>query len=152
MILPIESQQKTCDYIDPVHFSKTIKWATDVNKSIAPMDFSDALHFLMKERSMTVELLEERSLISGRTIKRLRNDASYNVTREHIVALSVGLELPPVISMELLRKAGLTMKNTTLQNTYTMILCIMYSSEIETVNDFLIALGIPPLTRLAAGV
>lgn len=152
MILPIEPQPQICGYIDPTHFSKMIKWATDVNKSIAPMDFPDALHFLMKERNMTVELLEERSLISGRTIKRLRNDPSYNVTREHIIALSVGLELPPVISMELLRKAGLTMKNTTLQNTYTMILCIMYSSAIETVNDFLIALGNSPLTKLASGV
>ena len=114
------------------------------------MEFSDALRYLMKDRKMTVEHLEETSLISTRTIIRLSNDPDYGVTREHIVALSVGLTLPPIISMELLRKAGLIMKNTPLHNTYRMILCTMYLSTIETVNDFLISLGFSPLTKLAA--
>ena len=98
---------------------------------------------------MTVEHLEETSLISTRTIIRLSNDLDYGVTREHIVALSVGLTLPPIISMELLRKAGLAMKNTILHNTYRMIMCEMYLSTIELVNDFLISLGLAPLTKLA---
>ena len=74
----------------------------------------------------------------------------YGVTREHIVALSVGLTLPPIISMELLRKAGLVMKNTMRHNTYCMVLCEMYSCKIEAVNQFLVSLNIPPLTRLGA--
>ncbi len=131
-------------------FQAVIEWATATNKAIAPLDFPDALHYLMKDRKMTVEHLEEVSLISTRTIIRLSNDPEYGVTREHIVALSVGLTLPPVISSELLRKAGLVMRNTTLDNTYRMILCMMYSSTIETVNDLLISPGISPLTRLAA--
>lgn len=81
------------------------------------MEFPDALHYLMKDQKMTVEHLEETSLISTRTIIRLSNDPDYGVTREHIVALSIGLTLPPIISMELLRKAGLTMKNTLRHNT-----------------------------------
>ena len=84
-----------------------IEWATATNRAIAPMEFPDALHYLMKNQKMTVEHLEETSLISTRTIIRLSNDPDYGVTREHIVALSVGLTLPPIISMELLRKAGL---------------------------------------------
>lgn len=126
-----------------------IEWATATNKAIAPMEFPDALHYLMKDRKITVEHLEETSLISTRTIIRLSNDPDYSVTREHIVALSIGLSLPPIISMELLRKAGLTMKNTTLHNTYRMILCEMYSSTIELVTSLLVSLGIAPLTKLA---
>lgn len=126
-----------------------IEWATATNKAIAPMEFPDALHYLMKDQKMTVEHLEETSLISTRTIIRLSNDLDYGVTREHIVALSVGLTLPPIISMELLRKAGLAMKNTILHNTYRMIMCEMYLSTIELVNDFLISLGLAPLTKLA---
>ena len=126
-----------------------IEWATATNKAITPMEFPDALHYLMRDRKMTVEHLEETSLISTRTIIRLSNDPDYSVTREHIVALSIGLSLPPIISMELLRKAGLTMKNTALHNTYRMILYEMYSSTIELVNDFLVSLGIAPLTKLA---
>lgn len=135
---------------DDTAFLEMIEWATATNRAIAPLEFPDALHYLMKDRKMTVEHLEETSLISTRTIIRLSNDPDYGVTREHIVALSVGLTLPPIISMELLRKAGLVMRNTSLDNTYHMILCVMYSSTIEAVNDLLLSLGIPPLTRLAA--
>ena len=101
-------------------FPAMVEWATATNKAIAPMEFPDALHYLMKDQKMTVEHLEETSLISTRTIIRLSNDPDYGVTREHIVALSVGLTLPPIISMELLRKAGLVMKNTMRHNTYCM--------------------------------
>lgn len=116
---------------DNTAFPAMIEWATATNKAIAPMEFPDALHYLMKDQKMTVEHLEETSLISTRTIIRLSNDPDYGVTREHIVALSVGLTLPPIISAELLRKAGLAMKNTTLHNTYRMIMCEMYLSTIE---------------------
>lgn len=131
-------------------FPAMIEWATATNRAIAPLEFPDALHYLMKDQKMTVEHLEETSLISTRTIIRLSNDPDYGVTIEHIVALSVGLTLPPIISMELLRKAGLAMKNTTLHNTYRMILCEMYSCKIEAVNKLLVSLNIPPLTRLGA--
>ena len=40
-----------------------IEWATATNKAIAPMEFPDALHYLMKDQKMTVEHLEETSLI-----------------------------------------------------------------------------------------
>lgn len=135
---------------DDTAFPIMIKWATATSKAIAPLEFPDALHYLMKDRRMTVERLEEASLLSTRTIIRLSNDPDYGVTREHIVALSVGLTLPPIISMELVRKAGLVMRNTALDNTYCMILCAMYSSTIETVNDLLVSLGFSPLTKLAA--
>ena len=82
-------------------FPAMIEWATATNRAIAPMEFPDALHYLMKDQKMTVEHLEETSLISTRTIIRLSNDPDYGVTREHIVALSVGLTLPPIISAEL---------------------------------------------------
>lgn len=135
---------------DDTAFPALIEWATATNKVIAPLEFPDALHYLMKDRKMTVEHLEETSLISTRTIIRLSNDPEYSVTREHIVALSIGLRLPPIISTGLLWKAGLVMKNTTLHNTYRMILYAMYLSKIETVNNLLISLGFSPLTRLAA--
>ena len=150
MILLQKLQTDAEKQIGGTAFPAMIDWATATNKAIAPLTFPAALHYLMKDQKMTVEHLEETSLISTRTIIRLSNDPEYGVTREHIVALSVGLTLPPVISMELLRKAGLAMKNTSLHNTYTMILCMMYSSTIESVNDLLVSLGVAPLTKLAA--
>lgn len=129
-----------------------IKWATSLNRKIAAMDFPEALCFLMKEQGMTLELLEEKSRISVRTLKRLRNDPDYNVTREHIVALAVGLMLPPIVSSELMRKAGLEMKNTIAHNTYRMILSTMYCCNIDEINDFLVSAKLSPLTRQIVAV
>ena len=71
---------------DATAFPTIIEWATATNKAIAPMEFLDALHYLIKDRKITVEHLEETSLISTRTIIRLSNDPDYNVTREHMGA------------------------------------------------------------------
>ena len=61
-------------------FPAMIEWATVTNRAIAPMEFPNALHYLMKDQKMTVEHLEEVSLISTRTIIRLSNDPDYGVT------------------------------------------------------------------------
>ena len=114
------------------------------------MDFAETLSYLMRERGMTIEALEESSQISARTIRRLRSDPDYAVTREQVVALAVGLELPPVVSITLLGKAGLSMKNTELHNIYSMILYTMYPAGIQTVNAILSAQNVPPLSSLVA--
>lgn len=135
---------------EPETFVAIAQWATAVNKNTAAMDFSETLSYLMRERRMTIEALEESSQISARTIRRLRSDPDYAVTREQIVALAVGLELPPVVSVTLLGKAGLSMKNTELHNIYSMILYTMYPAGIQAVNAILAAQNVPPLSSHAA--
>ncbi len=130
-------------------FAAMIRWATSVNKTIAPMDFSEALVFLMTERKVSIDTLEEKSMLSVSTIKRLRNDGEYRVTAEQVVALAVGMSLPPIVSYELLRKAGLVMKNNIRDNTYGMVLSVMYTSDINTVNCFLVSQKFSPLSELA---
>ena len=132
----------------PEDFIREAAWITSVRTQIGGMDFGDALAFLMKERKMTSERLEEASQISVRTISRLRNDREYAVSYSQIVALSVGLHLPPAISSELMEKAGLRLRNTTTHNAYGMILCAFYMADILTVNAYLIAMGMEPLTQM----
>lgn len=135
---------------DPETIASVAQWATAVNRDTAAMDFAETLSYLMRERGMTIEALEESSQISARTIRRLRSDPDYAVTREQVVALAVGLELPPVVSITLLGKAGLSMKNTELHNIYSMILYTMYPAGIQTVNAILSAQNVPPLSSLVA--
>lgn len=130
-------------------FGDMIRWATNINRAIAPLNFPETLVYLMKDRKMTLERLEEMSLISTRTIKRMRNDEHYTVSSEQVVALSVGMKLPPIVSMELMRKAGIAMKNNILHNTYGMVLSVMYAEDINTVNNFLVSLNFSPLSELA---
>lgn len=49
--------------IDGTAFPEIIEWATAANKVIAPLEFPNALHYLMKDRRMTVERLEEACMI-----------------------------------------------------------------------------------------
>lgn len=134
---------------DPQDFLKEAAWVTSVRKKIGGMDFNEALVALMKERKCTIERLEEKTMISGRTISRLRNDPAYDVTWAHVVALSVGLNLPPAISNDLLAKAGLQLRNNVAHNIYSMVLSTCYMLDIGTVNGYLIKMGLEPLTEMA---
>lgn len=113
------------------------------------MEFNDALVYLMKERKVTIEQLEEKTQISSRTISRLRNNQDYDVTWSQIVALAIGLQLPPAISHDLLAKVGLQLRNNVAHNVYNMILSSFYTLDIETVNSYLCQMGLSPLTELA---
>lgn len=124
-------------------------WNMDVRKTISGMEFGEALSYLMSVTHTSKDVLEERCLLSTRTIARLRNDPDYTVTREHVIALSIGMQLSPMISMELLRLAGLQLTNSFLHNLYGTILCSMYTYDIYTVNSFLEKAGAKPLTSVS---
>lgn len=136
----------------PEDFLKEAGWITSVRKKIGGMDFSDALVYLMKERKCTIEKLEEKSLLSCRTISRLRNETEYDVTWAHVVALSVGLQLPPAISNDLLEKAGLKLRNNVAHNVYSIILNSCYTEDIMKVNSYLVKMGMEPLSEMAKAV
>lgn len=136
----------------PEDFLKEAKWITSVRKKIGGMDFSNALVYLMKERKCTIEKLEERSFLSCRTISRLRNEPEYDVTWAHVVALSIGLQLPPAISNDLLEKAGLKLKNNMAHNVYSIILSSCYTEDIMKVNSYLVKMGRKPLSEMAKAV
>lgn len=136
----------------PEDFLKEAGWITSVRKKIGGMDFSDALVYLMKERKCTIEKLEEKSLLSCRTISRLRNETEYDVTWAHVVALSVGLQLPPAISNDLLEKAGLKLRNNVAHNVYSIILSSCYTEDIMKVNSYLVKMGMEPLSEMAKAV
>ena len=120
-----------------------IEWATATNRAIAPMEFPDTLHYLMKDQKITVEHLEETSLIATTWTGLWRDQGTH---RGVIGWTDTSADHQYRTAAE--SRTG--DKNTTLHNTYRMILCEMYSCKIEAVNKFLVSLNIPPLTRLEA--
>ncbi|HHX23538.1 MAG TPA: helix-turn-helix domain-containing protein, partial [Thermoanaerobacterales bacterium] len=71
-----------------------------------PLTFSGTLNALIDCSGMTEEKLAEAASISEKTIQRLRNDEPDNVTIETVVQLSIGMQLPPVLSSCLLKASG----------------------------------------------
>ena len=99
---------------------------------------------LMNDRDMSVENMESESGLSVSTVKRLR--AGQEASAEQVVAISVALRLPPMVSSDLLRMCGITLDFNNQRNTvYQMILTEYYKEGIEQVNVCLAACGCAPL-------
>lgn len=135
--------------VDTKALTREALWSMEITKAIAGMEFGDALEYVMSAKKITIEQLEETSLISGRTIRRLRKVEDGNVKKEHILALAIGMHLPPLVSMELINIAGLRLTHSFKDSIYATILYSMYQLDIFTVNSYLESLEMPPVSKMA---
>ena len=111
-----------------------------IRKLISGKEFGDALKDLMDVRDISVEQMESASGISVSALKRLR--AGQEATAEQIIAIAVALQLPPMVSGDLLEMCGIRLDHNSLKNSaYQMILMTQYKTGIEQVNTFLAACG-----------
>jgi DNA-binding Xre family transcriptional regulator len=111
-----------------------------------PGSFGQSLILLMKWRKMSNELLAEKALLSSKTIQRMRNDAEHTWDIETLVAVCIGLQLPPYISTPLIEKAGLAIKVGEKGITYAHLLSTYYRRTIHEVNEYLHLAGYPPIS------
>ena len=127
-----------------VAFAEEVQWALAIRRTISGVGFGEALKLLMNDRDMTMEQMESESGLSVSTVKRLR--AGQEASAEQVVAISVALRLPPMVSSDLLRMCGITLDFNNQRNTvYQMILTGHYKDGIEKVNVYLAACGCAPL-------
>ena len=132
------------EFVAPDEFVAEVQWSLSIRELIAGLEFGDALKLLMNDRDMSVEQMESESGLSVSTVKRLR--AGQEASAEQIVAISVALRLPPMVSSDLLRMCGITLDFNNQRNTvYQMILTSHYKDGIEQVNVYLAACGCAPL-------
>lgn len=125
-------------------FAEEVQWALAIRRTISGVGFGEALKLLMNDRDMSVENMESESGLSVSTVKRLR--AGQEASAEQVVAISVALRLPPMVSSDLLRMCGITLDFNNQRNTvYQMILTGHYKDGIEKVNVYLAACGCAPL-------
>ena len=101
-----------------------------------PVSFHGTLTYIMKGR-VKVEELVERIHISRSTLLRLRTEERKQYDLDQIVAICVGLHLPPWLSEILLDKAGLTVKRYGPKGYYGTILDCFFMDTIEEVQAFL---------------
>lgn len=114
-----------------------------------PYGFRGTLRFLREELGFSRELLEERTGISSNTIKEIEINEKRGYTLETVIALCVGMNLPPDFSFELLKNSGYCIENNSnqLNCLYKFILRNLYNDKIEEVNSFLHENNRPPLTQ-----
>lgn len=112
-----------------------------------PATFSGTLNALINWSGMTEEALAEAASISEKTIQRLRNAEPDNVTIETVVQLSIGMQLPPVLSTCLLKASGKSFMMTEQHIMYQFLLNTCYIKSIHECNDMLEAQNLKQLGR-----
>ncbi len=113
-----------------------------------PLSFHETLEYLMRDHGcgkITVEKLSEDSQISQRTIIRLRNEERVSYKLDLVVALCIGLHIPPWLSEVLLDKARLSVKRYGEFGYYGEILDCNFMDTVGEVQVFLTENGYKPL-------
>lgn len=112
-----------------------------------PGSFSGTVSKLIEWSGLTLAKVEEQSLISERTLYRMRTDENYNVSLELILQLCIGLHLPPEISDILLSRSSKRLGNMELHFLYRFLLNCCYTSTIFECNNILEAQGFSRLGK-----
>ena len=103
-----------------------------------PRSFPKALCYVMKLAHMTIERLAEVSQVSDSTISRYRRTGQVeSYSEDKIVAMCVARRLPPWLSRELIKAAGVGLSETPRQRTCMMILDCMYTASVDEVQAIL---------------
>lgn len=111
-----------------------------------PAGFGDTVKYHMHNLALTREELSERSLLSVKTIGRMRQGQKRNMQLESVIAISVGMHLFPELSSDLLQKADIKLHNDVpAELCYGVMLRTMYRESIYKWNETLESEGLSPL-------
>lgn len=132
--------------LSPTSFSTHAKTLTNILNSL-PSSFSETLVSHMKRKGITSEQLAENCLLSSNSISRCRRDCFPSLSMAIVVSLCIGLHLHPVLSLDMIRKAGFTFTNSYEHMVYQMLLYSMTNSSIYECNDYLRKMGLQPFGK-----
>ena len=110
-----------------------------------PNSFSETLSAHMDRKGVSCERLAEACLLSRNSIFRFKKEAYPSISLPNVICLCIGLKLHPLLSADLVRKAGYTFNGSSEHTAYQMLLMTMTNNPIYECNDFLNQMGIHPL-------
>ena len=102
-----------------------------------PGSFHGTLKAHMKRLNVTRERLAEEAFLSDSTIKRLRSAEKDDYSFDQVIAVCIGLHLPPEYSLDLIRKSGRILRDTPEHLIYRAILQTMYRNKIQDIQETL---------------
>ncbi len=110
-----------------------------------PRYFPDLLVRLMADCRVSVEELAWRTGMSTRTVNRLRNEPRAAYSADQIVAVIVGLHLPPWVSDHVLKAASVSFSDNPVAYNYSYVVSCMFMDPFETVREHLARMGLKTL-------
>lgn len=139
----LENQFKFLDVNGTMTYREMQKASDRIMKEM-PLSFHAALTYIMKTR-VTIDELVRRIPISRATLLRLRKEERKAYKLDQVVAICIGLHLPPWLSGILLERAGLAVKRVGPFGYYGTILDCFFMDTIDEVQAFLKANKYKPL-------
>jgi len=143
-------RKQTAQYVEAaIDIQRLTKTTQDVSRVLngLPGSFGATLEAHMQRRGMTQEQLAEGSLLGVRSIRTYRGTEYPTITLPRVVAICVGLKLHPILSADLIRKAGLGFNLSEEHLAYQILLGSLTHNSIYECNDYLRAVGVPPLGK-----
>lgn len=107
-----------------------------------PGSFPGMLVKLMKDCHVTTEELSARTGLSDRLISSLRNDVCVSYSLDVVMAIIIGLHIPPWVSFTLLETAGISLNRNPAMLPYSNIINCMYMDDMDTIQEHLVKIGL----------
>lgn len=126
-------------------FQASVQAVTAIKKAL-PAEFGDTLSAHMKRLNLTNEALASRCLINEDNIRKYRNGTK-TARLQTVIAFCVGLQLPPMLGLDLVDKAGFSLKSGLEQAAYHLILCTMTQNSIYECNEMLRSMNVRVLSK-----
>lgn len=126
--------------------SRKTKALGNIQNSL-PATFPETLVSHMTRKGITSEQLAENCLLSSTSISRCRRGCYPSLTIATVVSLCIGLHLHPMLSMDMVRKAGFCFNSSYEHTVYQMMLYCMTNSSIYECNDYLRQMGLKPFGK-----
>ena len=123
-----------------------VKTTRDILCELPPTFPGTLLHH-MKRLDITVDVLAEKSLVSTKTIQRMRSNAKNDAKLPTVVAVCIGLQLNPILSADMVRKSGNVFIIDEEHIIYQILLNSHYQNSIYECNEILRANNCKPLGR-----
>lgn len=125
--------------IDPLGKLSEAERSRHENKVLdeMPGSFPQALRYVMKLARTTEEKLSETSGLSVSTISRYKRDEVQEYPVDTIIAMCIGMHLPPWLSRELIDRADLRLSRTPRHRAFRRVLDCMYTASLDEVQEHL---------------
>lgn len=135
--------------------NKMPRYINDLFEHMAklPADFCGTLILDMKwANNMTEYDLSIRTGISEVTISRLRTKHDYTREKETVIKLCLGLQLPYILSEDLLRKAGIVLTSSKQDLLYSVLLQKSSEYTVRQCSMIMEKLGLKPFKNMDSAI
>ena len=152
--MDITLSSNNVDISDPdaiSRFNEYSKLMQETLKTIKGMEFGEAIDHILKVQDLQIQEItddpHDLSSLSYRQFERYKNGEIKTMNKRVIVAMCLAMKIPPMVSSEVLKLAGVVMSNSKEDSMLMTVLMTCRNKKFDDINAMLVANGYDPLTN-----